>query len=135
VESAREFEQQSGLSWSEMKSPPEIALEFCRKCLVWPYADVSAAWPNLIFEDLDPKVEANTFDFTDMTAVMAAATKCLSEDCFLVIWACEDGLFAAAIENRSETPPIILADRPVENSDMRLAIMEACIEAWHRMRK
>lgn len=118
-----------------MKTASETALEFCRKCLIWPYADVSDQWPNLVFEDLDPKVEANTFDFTDLGGVMKTATSSLSPGFSLNIRAGRSDGYAVAVENSSVDPPIVLADQPAENSDLRLAIMEACIEAWRKRRE
>jgi hypothetical protein len=125
----------SGLSLLGMKTPAETALEFCRKCLVWPYADVSDAWPNLVFEDLDPKVHANTFDFTDQGAVMATATKSLPPGFTLNIRAGRCGKYAVTVENDSVNPPVVLADKPGESDDLCVAIMEACIEAVRKQRE
>jgi hypothetical protein len=117
-----------------MKTPAETALEFCRKCLVWPYADTSAASPSLIFEDLDPAVKANTLDFTSLSAVITAATSTMPPGYTLNISAGKSGMFMATIENEAADPPIVLADQPAEDTDLRVAIMEACLEASRKLR-
>lgn len=37
-------------------------------------------------------------------------------------------MFRATIENQTADPPIILADEPAQDSDICVAIMEACLE-------
>lgn len=44
-------------------------------------------------------------------------------------------MFRATIENQTADPPIILADEPAQDSDICVAIMEACLEASRKLRE
>ncbi len=116
-----------------MKTPVETALEFCRKCLIWPYAGVSSEWPNVVFEDLDQPVKGNTLDFTDMTAVITAATSTMLPGYTLNVRGGDQGMYMLTIENETADPPIVLADKPAQSHDICLAIMEACLEASRKL--
>jgi hypothetical protein len=120
---------------SGMKSAAETALEFCRKCLIWGYAEILDASPNVVFEDLDPKVNGTSFDFTNMTAVSAIAAKSLQPGFTLNIRAGKAAKYAVTVENDTVVPPVVLADSPAESDDLCVAIMEACIEAVRKQRE
>jgi hypothetical protein len=125
----------SGLSLLGMKSPAQTALKFCRRCLLWGYAEISAAQPNIVFEDLDPRVVGTRFDFTNQSVVMSIAAGSLPRGFILNVRAVRTMKYAVTVENDSVDPPIVLADNPVESDDMCVAIMEACIEAVRKQRE
>ena len=118
-----------------MKTAAETALEFCRKCLIWPYADISSEKPNLVFEDLDLSAKGNTLDFTEISSVVTAATSTMLPGYALNITAGDVGMFRATIQNETANPPIILADEPAQSPDVCVAIMEACLEASRKLRE
>jgi hypothetical protein len=123
------------LFWFDMKTAAETALEFCRRCLVWPYAEISADLPHLVFEDMDPAVEAKAFDFTDLNGVMASAASVLPKGHTLNLQRRPNGVFVATVQNEMSNPPTVLTDRPAEDGDICVAIMEACLEAARKLRE
>ncbi len=102
---------------------------------MWPYAEISADPPNLVFEDLDLAPAARAFDFTDLNCVMASAASVLPKGHTLNLQKRSDGRFVATIENETASPPTVLTDRPAEDGDICVAIMEACLEAARKLRE
>jgi len=118
---------------SAVRTIAETAFEFCRKCLIWPYAGVSSEWTNLIFEDLDEPVEGKRLDFTEISAVITAGTSTMLPGYTLNIRAGDNGMFRVTVENETAEPPIVLADEAAQSHDIRVAIMEACLEASRKL--
>jgi len=123
------------LCLSGMKTPAETAVEFCRRWLIWPYAAAVDSWRDLVFEDLDPSVEANTFNFANLNGVIAAASSCLPAGHTLNLQLGKSGMFVATVENESVKQPAVPADKPAEHADLCVAIMEACLEASRKLRE